>query len=166
MTITMLNGEILKPEIWSAPKMLLISDLFARLLSVNSSMLSTQSSLPRNLPRLSKTRFHFLPTCFLSSSLVFISLCYSVQFSRVRLFATHGLQHARLPCPSPTPAAYSNSCPLSQWCHSTVSSSVGPFSSRLQSFPAWGSFQMSQFFASSGQSIGASASALVLPMNI
>ena len=165
MTITMLNGEILKPEIWSATKMLLISDLFARLLSVNSSMLSTQSSLLRNLPRISKTGFHFPPTCFLSSSLVFISLCYSVQLCPT-LCNPHGLQHARLPCPSPTPAADSNSCPLSQWYPSTISSSVSPFSSCLQSFPAWGSFQMSQFFASSGQSIGASASALVLPMNI
>ena len=77
-----------------------------------------------------------------------------------------GLQHARIPCPSPTPGAYSNSCPLSWWCYPTISSSVIPFSSRLQSFPASGSFQMSQFFASGGQSIGDSASASVLPMNI
>ena len=78
----------------------------------------------------------------------------------------HELQHARLPCPSPTPGAYSNSCPSSRWCQPTFSSSVGPFSSRLQSFPASGSFQMSQFFTSGGQSIGASALASVLPMNI
>ena len=78
----------------------------------------------------------------------------------------HGLQHARLPCPSPTPRAYSNSCPLSRWCHPTISSSVIPFSSCLQSFPASGSFPTSQFFASCGQSIGASASALVLSMNV
>ena len=78
----------------------------------------------------------------------------------------HRLQHARLPCPSPTPRVYSNSCPLSQWCHSTISSSVIPLSSCLQSFPASGSFPMSQFFASGGQSIRASASASVLPMNI
>ena len=77
-----------------------------------------------------------------------------------------GLQHARLPCPSPTPRACSNSCPSSRWCHPTISSSVVPFSSCLQSFPAWGSFPMSQFSASGGQSIGASASASVLPMNI
>ena len=76
-----------------------------------------------------------------------------------------GLQHARLPCPSPTPGAYSNSCPLSQWCHPTISSSVVPFSSHLQSFPASGSFPMSQFFASGGKTIGVSASASVLPMN-
>ena len=78
----------------------------------------------------------------------------------------HGLQHTRLPCPSPTPEAYSNSCPLSQWCHPTISSSVIPFSSRLQSFPASGSFLVSQFFTSGGQIIRVSASASVLPMNI
>ena len=78
----------------------------------------------------------------------------------------HGLQHARLPCPSPTPRACSNSCPLSQWCHPTISSSVVPLSSCLQSFPTCGSLQMSQLFASSGRSIGASISASVLPMNI
>ena len=77
-----------------------------------------------------------------------------------------GLQHTRLPCPSPTPRAYSNSCPSSQWCHPTIPSSVIPFSSCLQSFPALGSFLVSQFFASGGQSIGVSASASVLPMNI
>ena len=78
----------------------------------------------------------------------------------------HGLQHTSPPCPSPTPGAYSNSCPLSQWCHPTISSSVVPFSSHLQSFPTSGSFEMSQFFASGGQSIGVSASTSVLPMNI
>ena len=77
----------------------------------------------------------------------------------------HGLQHARLPCPLPTPGVYSNSCPLSQWCHPAISSSVVS-SSHLQSFPASGSFQMSQFYASDGQSIGVSASASALPMNI
>ena len=74
----------------------------------------------------------------------------------------HGLQHARLPCPSPTPRACSNSCPPSRWCHPTVSSSVVPFSSCLQSFPASGSFPVSQVFSSGGQSIGASVSVLVL----
>jgi len=78
----------------------------------------------------------------------------------------HGLQHPRLPCPSPTPRAYSNSCPSLQWCHPTISSSVVPFSSHLQSFPASGSSQMSQFFASGGQNIGVSASASVLLMII
>ena len=76
----------------------------------------------------------------------------------------HGLQHARLPCPSPTPEACSNSCPSNRWCHPIISSSVIPFSSCLQSFP--GSFPMSQFFSSGGQSIGISASASVLPVNI
>ena len=79
---------------------------------------------------------------------------------------SHGLQHTRLPCPSLTPGAYSNSGPLSQWWHPTISSSVVPFSSCLQSFPASGSFQMSQFFTSGGQSIEISASASVLPVNI
>ena len=77
----------------------------------------------------------------------------------------HGLQHARLPCPSSTPGACSNSCPSSRWCHPTVPSSVIPFSCP-QSFPASGSFAMSQFFTSGGQSFGVSASASVLPMNI
>ena len=95
----------------------------------------------------------------------------SVQFSRSVMsdsLQPHGLQRNSLPCPSPTPGACSNSCPLNRWCHPTISSSVVPFSSCLQSFPASGSFPMSQFLASGGQSIGASASAPapVLPMNI
>ena len=77
----------------------------------------------------------------------------------------HGLQHARLPCLSTTPGAYSNSCPLSQWCHPTISASVIPFFPCLQSFPASGTFPMSWLFASFGQSIGVSASTSVLPMN-
>ena len=77
----------------------------------------------------------------------------------------HGLYHARLPCPSPSPGVDSNPCPLSHWCHSTTSSSIAPFSSCLQSFPASGPFQMSQLFASGGQSVGASASASILPVN-
>ena len=78
----------------------------------------------------------------------------------------NGLQHTKLPHPSPTPGAYSNSCPSSQWCHRTISSPITPFSSCLQSFPTSGSFPRSQFFASVGQSIGVSALASVLPMNI
>ena len=93
-----------------------------------------------------------------------------VQFSSVtQLCLTlrpQGLQHARLPCPSSILGAYANSCPLSWWCHPTISSSVVPFSSHLQSFPASGSFKMSQFITSSGQSVGVSASASVLPMDI
>ena len=93
----------------------------------------------------------------------------SVQFSRSVMsdsLQPHGLQHTRLLCPSPTPGVYSNSCPSSRWCHPTISSFVIPFSSRLQSFPASGSFPMSQFFASGGQRIGVLALASVLPMNI
>ena len=78
---------------------------------------------------------------------------------------SHGLQHARPPCPSPTLWVYSNSCPLSQWCHPTISSSTIPFSSCLQSFPASGSLPKSQLFTWGGQSIGVSALASVLPMN-
>ena len=92
----------------------------------------------------------------------------SVQFScsvRSDPLQPHGLQHARFPCPSPTPRACSNSCPLSPWCYPTISSSVAPFSSCLQSFPASGSFPVSQLFLSGGQSIGVSASTSVLPMN-
>ena len=85
--------------------------------------------------------------------------------SCIRLFATPLMQHARLPCPSPSPGACSNSCPLSQWCHPTISSSVVPFSC-LQSFPASGPFLMSRLFVSGGQRIGASASASVFPVNI
>ena len=77
----------------------------------------------------------------------------------------HGLQHVRLPCPPPSPGDHSNSCPLSQWCHPSISASVVPFSSCLQSFPASGSFPMSQFFTSCGQSIGVSASTSIFPMN-
>ena len=90
----------------------------------------------------------------------------SVQFSSVtHSFWPQGLQYARLPCPSLTPEAYSNSCPLSWWCHPTILSSVIPFFSWLQSFPASESFQMNQLFTSGGQSIGVSTSTSVLPMN-
>ena len=92
----------------------------------------------------------------------------SVQFSRSVTsdsLRPHGLQHARPPCPSPAPRVYSNSGPLSKWCRRTISSSVIPFSCCLQSFPASGSFLMSQFFASGDQSIGVSASTSVPPMN-
>ena len=88
---------------------------------------------------------------------------YSVELDSLR---PHGLQHARLPCPSPAPRACSNSCPSSRWWHATIPSSVVPFSSCSQSVPASGSFPMSQFFTSGGQNIGVSALASVLPMNI
>ena len=93
----------------------------------------------------------------------------SVQFSHSVMPGSlwlHGLQHTRPPCPSPTPRVYSDSCPLSWWCHPAISSSVVPFSSCLQSFPASGYLPAIQCFASGGQSIGVSASASVLPMNI
>ena len=95
------------------------------------------------------------------------TLC-SVQFSPSVLSDSlwpHGLQHARPPCPSPTPRVYPNPCPMSRWCHPAISSSVVPFYSCPQSFPASGSFQTSQFFTSAGQSIRVSASTSVLPMN-
>ena len=95
--------------------------------------------------------------------------CHSVQFSRSVVSTSlgpHELQHARLPGLSPNPRAYSNSRSLSQWCHPTISLSVVPFFSCLQSFPASGSFPLSLFFPSGGQSIRVSASASVLPMNI
>ena len=105
------------------------------------------------------------PSCWNTNIYVFslVPFSRSVMSDSLR---PHGLQHARFYCPSSTPRVYSNSCPLSQWCRPTISSSMVPFSSHLQSFPASGSFYMSQFFASGGQSIGISASASVLPMNI
>ena len=96
-----------------------------------------------------------------------IILC-SVQFSHSvvsNCLRPHGLQHTRPPCSSPTPGVHPNSCPLNQWCHPTISSSVIPFSSCPQSVPASGSFQMNQLFAWGGQSIGVSASTSVLPKN-
>ena len=91
-----------------------------------------------------------------------VQLSHSVVSDSLR---PHEPQHARVPCPSPTPGVHPNPCPLSRWCHPTISSSVVPFSSCSQSFPASGSFQMSQLFTSGGQSIGVSASTSVLPMN-
>ena len=106
--------------------------------------------------------------------LIILSKCYRPVHSLLLLFGCsvmsdslrlHGLQDVKLSCPSPTPGAYSNSCPSSRWCHLTISSSVIPFSSCLQSFPISGSFQMSQLFASGGQNIGVSPSTSVLPVN-
>ena len=105
------------------------------------------------------------PMSFFPSPLLVLLLLFShsVMSNSLR---PHGLQHARLPCPSPTPRTCSNSCSSSQWYHSTISSSIIPFFSCLQSFPASGSFPISQFFTSGSQSIKVSASASVLPMNI
>ena len=108
----------------------------------------------------------FFSTIFLDS--VYMHSVSSVQFSLWVVsdsLRPHDSQHARPPCPSPTPGIYSNSCPSSQWCHPAISSSVIPFSSCSQSLPASGSFPTSQLFAWDGQSIGVSASASVLPMN-
>ena len=115
-----------------------------------------------------KTEFYLI---FMGLALFFSwnSAFSSVQFSQSVMFDSlrpHRLQYAKPPCPSPTPGVYSNSSPLSRWCHPTISSSVIPFSSHLQSFPASGSFPMSQFLPSGGQSVGVSASASVLPVNI
>ena len=123
-----------------------------------------------DLSSLTRDRTHF-PCIPQGKSLsCLIRTLSSIQFSRSVVsdfLQPNGLQHTRPPCPSPTPGVYSNSCPLSWWwCHPTISSSVVPFSSHLQSFPASGSFQMSQLFTWGGQSIGVSASTSVLPMNI
>ena len=118
------------------------------------------------LPDLTWERAHWMTSVTPLSARPHITT--QVQFRRSAVSDSlwpHGLQHARPPCPSPTPGVYSNSCPLSRWCHPTISSSVIPFS-RLQSFPASGSFPMSQFFTSGGKSIRVSASAAVFPMNI
>ena len=117
-------------------------------------------------PLMSFTHF---PLMLISSTLIKTTLSFSsVQFSRSVVsnsLRPHESQHARPPCPSPTPRVYSNSCPSSRWCHPTISSSVVPFSSCPQSLPASGSFPVSQLFAWGGQSIGVSASASVLSMN-
>ena len=113
---------------------------------------------PKSLPK--PVRKSFFPVFSTSSRVVNSSVaesCLTLQ--------SHELQHARLPCPLPSPKVYSDSCPLSRWCYPTMLSSVIPFSSCLQSFPASGSFPMSQFFASGSRNIGASASASVLQMN-
>ena len=109
--------------------------------------------------------------CCCSVAKLCLTLCHHIRSDQISRsvvsssLRSHGLKHARLSCPSPTPGACSNSCPSSWWCHPTISFSVIPFSSCLQSFLASGSFPLSQFFASGGQSIGVSASASVLPMN-
>ena len=110
-----------------------------------------------------------MPWKVYSTSVLSFSVMHLLLFNGWVVFDSlwpHGLQHARLPCPSSATRAYSNSCPLSRWCHPTISSSVVPFSFWLQSFPASRSFPLSQFFTSGGQSIGVSVSVSVLPMNI
>ena len=127
---------------------------FVRTLHYDRSVLGGLHGVAYSFIELDKAVVHVISLLQFSRSVVSDSL------------RPHGLQHARPPCTSPTPGACSNSCPSSQWCHPFISSSVIPFSSCLQSFLASGSFPMSQFFASGGQSIGVSASASVLLMNI
>ena len=113
-------------------------------------------------------KLNFQKMKIMASSLITSWPVSSVEFSHSVMSNSlhpHGLQHARPPCSSPTPRIYPNSCPLSWWCHPAISSSVFPFSSRLQSSPGSGSFQMNQFFTSGGQSTGVSASTSVLPVN-
>ena len=119
-----------------------------------------------------KSSSECLGDSFMSLFMCAFDKCYLGQFSSVQSLIMseslwpHGPQHSRPPCPSPTPGVYSDSCPLSRWCHPTISSSVVPFSSCLQSFPASGSFPMSRLFTSGGQSIGVSAATSILPVNI
>ena len=130
---------------------------------------SRGSSWPRNRTWVSCTAGRFFTNWAKREASTELPQWYSVQFSRSVMSSSlrpHESQHTRPPSPSPTPGVYPNSCPLSQWCHPTISSSVVIFSSCLQSFPVSESFQMSQFFALGSQRIGVSASASVLPMNI
>ena len=160
-------------EIWPKNSMLLIHMhiciLHLRIVFLSGNLWSLHwVQLPRKVSLIpfSPNRINYFSVLFLC--LVFIAISASVQFSHSDVSNSlwpHGLQHTRLPCPSPTPGACSNSCPSSQWCHPTISSSVIPFSSCPQSFPASGSFQMSQLFPSGGQSTGVSALTAVLPVN-
>ena len=128
--------------------------LFLNCLGILSHM-----SMPNSFLSITFMKFHHI---ILQGS---VQLSSVQSLNHVQQVAAHGLQHTRPPCPSPTPGVFPNPCPLNQWCHPTISFSVIPFSSCLQSFPESGSFQMSQLFASGGQSIGVSASTPVLPMN-
>ena len=135
-------------------------------------LISVDQATPRwlhhSLMNLTPYWKYFVFSKFLSNSGHTWVANHTVQFGHLVMSDSlwpHGLKHARPPCPSPTPGVYSDSCSLSQWCHPTISSSVGPFSSCPQSFPASGCFPKSQFFTSGGQSIGVSASTSVFPMN-
>ena len=139
--------------------------------TISSSVVPFSSCLQSFLPLESfpMSQFHevnlaflSLPMPFESNSIISVQFSHSVMSDSLR---PHGLQHTRPPCPSPTPGVHPNSCPWSWWCHPTISSSAVPLSSHLQSFPASGSFPMSQLFTSGGQRIAVSASTSVLPMN-
>ena len=140
--------------------------LQARILEWVAIPFSKGSSRPRNRTQVSCTASGFF-TIWATREITMYYI-HSVQFSHSVMsnsLRPHGPEPPWPPCPSPTPRVYPNSCPLSQWCHPTFSSSVVPFFSCLQSFPASGSFQMSQLFTSGSQSIGVSVSTSVLPMN-
>ena len=130
------------------------------------SLCSSHPLLPPLCPQVCSLCLH-LPYCSANRLIgtIFLHSFSSVHFSRSVVsdsLGPHGLQHTRLPCPTPTPTVYSNSCPSSRWCHPTISSSVIPFSSCPQSFPASGSFPMSPFFTSGGQSIGGKVLELII----
>ena len=161
---------------WASPRVKV--DLLTDAISGNQAVLGTTPQATYPLCKLQlgclwlKDALDLSPNRSAPIILVILIVFFSVQFSSVQslshvwLFASLWTAASQLPSPSPTPRACSNAHPMSQWCHPTISSSVIPFSSCLQSFPALGYFLMSQFFASGGQSIGDSASASVLPMNI
>ena len=134
----------------------------ARILEWGAVHFSRGSSQPRDQTQVSRIAGRFFTSWATREGKHLDTLQFRSVAQSCQTLWSHGLQHANLPCPSPTPGACSNSCPSSRWSHSTISSS---FSSHLQSFPASASFQLSQFFASGGQSIRVSASASVLPMN-
>ena len=150
-----------KHPVWCIETGLVIHFTYDNLhVSMPFSHIITPSPSPPGSKRLFNTSVSLLLSC--------IQGCHSVQFSCSVMsdsLRPHELQHTRPPCPSPTPGAYSNSCPLNRWWHPAISSSVIPFSSCPQSLPESGSFPMSQLFAWGGQSIGVSASASILPMN-
>ena len=141
------------PENWA---FLFLSEMFSQCLVI--------------LTECPTSTYWMTPACpWQQGRLIIVNKFSSVHFSHSVMsnsLSSHVLQHTRFPCPSPTPRACSSSCPLNRWCHPTISSSVIPFSSCLQSCPASGSFPRSQFFTSGAQIIGVSASASVLPMNI
>ena len=148
-------------KIWPDPKHVTSSPLFSLCSKTPCSLLSRIPAIGPDLPALPVS-----PSSVYSQHITWRDA--SVQFSHSVVsdsLQPHKLQHVRPPWPSTTPGVHPNPCPLSWWCHSAISSSVIPFSSRLQSLPASGSFQMSQLFASGSQSIGVSASTSVLPMN-
>ena len=152
-------SDSLQPVDCSPPSSFIHGILQARILEWVAISFSRGSCRPRDWSQVSHIVGRRFNLCTTREAYYFI--CSSVQFSHSVVsdsLQPHGPQHARFPCPSPTPGVHSNSCPLSQWCHPTISSSVIPFSSCLQSFPASGSFQMNQFFESGGQSIGVSDS--------